>query len=696
MERARSAAVQAMIDRRQGEATKKSYGYAVSRICRWLAARDPSLFTPSDDESGAADPSRLRLDVVPVNTLAEFFIERIQRVDADGNPNPVGRSTLSVERSALRALYAQRHLPLPANFDSELALVFAGLKRVDAANRRESSVRISDQEGKEPLPFGVYRATARSLLLSGHQDALWAHCFSVLCWNLISRAVNVAALRMARIKWLSDALGAFFAFTKTDQGGERPKHAFHLYANPFTPEICPVLALALRLMSFGLNANGALFEGNQQQSRFGETLKRHLSSPALAPELEAAGLKVSDLGSHSFRKGAATFALSGSTVGPSIMSVSLRAGWKTGIVQERYIRYEGASDQYLGRILSGLHLHSLDFAALPPRFSSAAGVQGEIRGAVNACFPDTVSGHLHLFPVLSHCLASVVHHSEWLLRHLAPLSPLRSLPPLCDPALLTSLRAKMVEGDADGLRATGLPPHIVYLKENAEIKQLLRTILSEVENVSDKTVAGIEEVLERRCVESGNVTPQSLRELVSAAVRDALPASGGGWQTAAQAPAAGAVQPPPQETPLHGHWWDGRLRQLPEDFALPRTSVENGWILWCVGDAERQIPPFRVLNAQFDFASAAERKRFSEWRSLYTRLENSLARKHLLVRNPSFEDARVMFAYCSSLLARMAPTSPRSRQLHVTTMVKRMRANLPRLDELVNASMLAGVASDAN
>jgi hypothetical protein len=73
-------------------------------------------------------------------------------------------------------------------------------------------------------------------------------------------------------------------------------------------------------------------------------------------------------GAHSVRKGVATFAYNGTTGGPSIASVCLRVGWSLGDVQDRYIRYEPAGDQYLGRVIAGLPLNGADFALLPPHF----------------------------------------------------------------------------------------------------------------------------------------------------------------------------------------------------------------------------------------------------------------------------------------------------------------------------------------
>jgi hypothetical protein len=61
--------------------------------------------------------------------------------------------------------------------------------------------------------------------------------------------------------------------------------------------------------------------------------------PQIAHALASNGLKPEDIGTHSGRKGAATYASSGSTSGPSAAAIHLRAGWAMGGVQDTYLRY---------------------------------------------------------------------------------------------------------------------------------------------------------------------------------------------------------------------------------------------------------------------------------------------------------------------------------------------------------------------
>ena len=80
------------------------------------------------------------------------------------------------------------------------------------------------------------------------------------------------------------------------------------------------------------------------------------------------GVGVGDLGSHSARKGSCSFASAGSTVSPPMVSICLRALWSMGPVKERYLHYEKAGDQYLGRVVPGLNCNDSSFAVSPPYF----------------------------------------------------------------------------------------------------------------------------------------------------------------------------------------------------------------------------------------------------------------------------------------------------------------------------------------
>ncbi len=177
--------------------------------------------------------------------------------------------------------------------------------------------------------------------------------YMLLCWNLMSRAANVAQSCFEHMDWKDDALTILLCTTKTDQSGDRT-HPRHFYANPFQPEICPLrtslqkrtsVCFAVefskstktwigRISQLWWNGGSILRRGGRPRS---ENVPRH--SVVLDPLL-----------AH-------------------ISAVCSRTGWKQPRVQDTYLVYADAGDQLVGRVVCGLPLKSVNFAILPPMFT---------------------------------------------------------------------------------------------------------------------------------------------------------------------------------------------------------------------------------------------------------------------------------------------------------------------------------------
>ena len=152
------------------------------------------------------------------------------------------------------------------------------------------------------------------------------------------RSANAVSICFNHMEWKNDALGVYFAHMKNDQNGERPRDARHVYANPINPEICPILSLGIFLICFPMD-EVYIFPGGKQYDRYRQNLSKILNEEQLADALQSHGIIADDLGTHSARKGAATYCSSGSTAGPPATAIHLRAGWSMGTVQNTYLRY---------------------------------------------------------------------------------------------------------------------------------------------------------------------------------------------------------------------------------------------------------------------------------------------------------------------------------------------------------------------
>lgn len=179
------------------------------------------------------------------------------------------------------------------------------------------------------------------------REHAFAHLMIVLSWNLMCRISNAIAVQFCQLDWIEDALGITYAKQKNDQFHEKGNahDPRHIYANPYNPEICPILALGLYWLLVPVEVNATneslLFPGKDQDDWYRKILQTFLSSEEGKKQLAEHGLVVSDIGSHSTRKGSSTFVSSGSTSSPSSVAIAIRAGWTMGGVEARYLRYVG-------------------------------------------------------------------------------------------------------------------------------------------------------------------------------------------------------------------------------------------------------------------------------------------------------------------------------------------------------------------
>lgn len=140
---------------------------------------------------------------------------------------------------------------------------------------------------------------------------IFAHLYVTLCWNLMSRSISVSSLKYQHITWQNDALIISIPKHKGDQEGAHV-YGKHVYANPTNPAVCPILALGIYVLCNSFRAPNCMqsvFEGNEDtnENRFSKWLQNMVQSPDIHDSIRRIS---KEIGSHSFRKGAATHAAS--------------------------------------------------------------------------------------------------------------------------------------------------------------------------------------------------------------------------------------------------------------------------------------------------------------------------------------------------------------------------------------------------
>ena len=635
------------------------YHNSLSRFFNWLYIKVPQILKPEFIEQ-CLDRERnelIRQSIVHFLERKEYEPVHFPNLDANlfkcfiaslrtSNGQRLSPSTYQTYRSALYNLFViYGQLPLYAALNDNLKNVFSGISRDYARSVRDGQGEI--KKGKDPLPFNLYRIIAKEFLRIGGKKEIFAHTFMILCWNLMCRASNAYQIKFNHMELRADALCVYFAQMKNDQTGSRPRDPRHIYANPLMPEICPILSLGMYWLTYGFigSSNNSLFPGsNRQDDRFRIILAQAAQGGVILQELENRAMHYDDLGTHSMRKGAATYASSGSIMAPSAAAIHLRAGWKLGGVQDTYLRYESAGDMFVGRVVSGLPIHKPDFDVVGPF------LQGEdnFSELVRLCFigiPD------ELVFIGTRCLASLVYHYQFIRNTLDSNHPVMRSSLFTNRDLFTrverSVKCTLESPTLDVVR-TGIPPH-------CEIIRSINNLSETVKNTQQQTVNRIIQVLEEHAVGEGSVTSHGLQNILAEQFSRQLQeiqSAIGHIQPPAASPEPPAPEPQVERQIFHVN---GRLRRLPADYRLPNCGPGEAFRQWCFPDTMNNISALKDCDRR-DFSGC--NRRFGEYQKLMREFERYAHLKNL----PIITESDVGPIVNSWILDYISPYTPQGRR----------------------------------
>lgn len=408
---------------RRAESTREQYISAIQRIFAVIREKFPERFETFIDREGYLTAT------VPFDVYCSVLDTMSRCFNPNGEVTMMSQSSFATVGTSFvywHEISQERvtddslpRITLGENHKKYFNEYAKGRKRIIARYRTHGL--ITSKEGKTYLSFSGYRLLAKKGLLeaTNPRQSLLAHAFTVIGWNLIGRSVTVGPLLWNNVGWVGDCMTMLYETSKTNQEGINvvPRHVF---ANPIDPLICPVLALGLKLIHESDIVEGVpskIFYGSCGEHRFSQWLKRRMEE--MTPEeISELGCPASEIGTHSLRKGAATYAC-GLTNGPHSDSVKLRMDHTIGGTDDKYINIQAGADKMVGRCVTGLDSNSDDFCYLPPTFVNYDGVN------FAHVLPD---GRLEnaspsLRAAIPFLIASVIFHAEWLENNLPRTHP---------------------------------------------------------------------------------------------------------------------------------------------------------------------------------------------------------------------------------------------------------------------------------
>ena len=367
------------------------------------------------------------------------------------------------------------------------------------------------------MSFSTYKLTCELCMKEGTKESMFVLLWLTLQWNLISRSEATETISFNQLKWDGDHLKVYFPSHKSDKLGENKDEPRHVYSNPVIPAVCPIRALASYLLLFPdiVSENTKLFPGDRQRSRFNrlfhEILMRNESI------YMQNGEDPTLIGTHSIRKGAATYCCAGVHPGPPIVSVCLRAEWTLGRVKERYLKYEVAGDELVGRTLTGIPPTTGEFGVSPVYVIPDANDKF-IDQLCSFVFPKPGKNG----PLIRAMIATFIYHELFTLRMLHPSSPLHYVS-YFQFATTDVNRMKYVETslpweNKKGCPAlTGIPIHCALLNKLLQIhelqKKLPKKIMKKVvEELNTRSIGDPEVLMSNKILEKMELMTQKVVE----------------------------------------------------------------------------------------------------------------------------------------------------------------------------------------
>ena len=591
-------------------------------------------------------------------------------------------------KSALIYLFNSSGQEMESGLCKELDTFMRALRKSVAKAKAQSGRSL--EEGKRPMSFPVYHLMCQKLFESETPDALFAHTYLVLEWNLMARAHMVGDMNVAHIEWRQDCLLFFFGKSKRNQEGEDAERPYHVYSNPQNPEICPVLALATYLVAYPevlKESGGLLFPGSAQYSRFMKIF--HKTIDEHADEFKKLGVKKGDLGSHSCRKGAITLVTTGCTVSPPMAAVCIRAGWSMGQVKDRYIHYEKAGDQFVGRTVTGIPAISSDFAISPVHWDWS-GLSPSEESTLKKKLEEVTSGIADkdrvtaaTFGMLQYLYAAILFHYDYLNENLGERNQLRASFGFMEAADCGLKEYAVVRFPWESTPYTpnpsGIPPHVMILNKLEGMQKQLsafpEVIIEGICKEFQEMRQAMKEELDKRNVGGAAFGAQQAIEDLIADFRNEFDVTKAGGKynvldddeeddlfsgdfgddRSEERERRRIESPKRTAAPSAVETGGGKRRKVavldwnsilgtgknrivlaPADYKFPFLTLSSFISSWYCGDRTNNIPPYRMLSGKDIPAMRSGRNQLSMMRKLISHVERAAIevanRKELVIK----------------------------------------------------------------
>ena len=414
-------------------------------------------------------------------------------------------SNLCKYKYAILWVSSKAKQPLPYSFYNGIDKFFKYFKKETKKSAKDG---LLDEHEADPISWTLFYVI---LQWSLEKVSILIWVFSVLHWNCMEWSINTGALAYHKFQTGDDYIKIRYNKKNSDQAGKNVRDK-HVYANPFNPLCCPILALGVwfSLESTCFGTNTSLFGSSNTEEEAPSKRYTSLLKLLLKTNIETVSKFIwrNHANGHVIWKGLASFATSGTTCPPSVASVAAWGEWSMGAVLYVYWHFCVPEDHFIGRLLSGLDPNKPEFASLPPHFMTGFDPMEypDISEAMHLMYGPILeqwSGNKEVDPtgLFLFVFALVIYHSKWLQNWITvqPGHPFCLMLFLNNPKLLIRLKLKItVDLVGQCKHATGIPPHIENACLCAKMLWLFEETLTTVKALMIQVKEAVKDAFEEK------------------------------------------------------------------------------------------------------------------------------------------------------------------------------------------------------
>ncbi|KAL7538044.1 hypothetical protein ACHAXR_008244 [Thalassiosira sp. AJA248-18] len=627
--------------------TRREYRNRIARIYKWWLKEYPDYFEEgtrvlSDDEKNDTIKFHHRndRDIIYSGLNVDLFkaflsFKKKKKVSASGVVTLSSVSDIKKYDDAIKWGSLRAGQPLPSDYYREVDTFILAYRKEYKIAKKEGR---TDEQEADPICCSLFRCICQWAVNEGN---VFVWVFSLAMWNLMSRSISVDSLAFHNIKsGASDSIKFKYDETKADKTGEFTQEK-NCYANPLEPHLCFFLALGcwISLSAETLETTEKLFikpgskPGTASQrycTQLSEMVMRHY-------EIAKHHLRVSHFNAHGIRKGSGSHASSATTMPPSFVAVAARGEWSIGKILDVYFKFAMGGDQYLGRILALLDPNDVSFEILPPHWKDPC--HQSVLDGIKLTFRDVLIKHGDTIHdptgLLSLLLASIVHHSTWLLSICSkyPDHPFHSIPILNNTALLEKLKNDhlTLEPNSHVPIPTGVPPHVSHSKAIKEVLEVCTATNESVSKFQDNLDKAVSNAVDAKVAAEGGVNMSLMQSSLAAMKKDLLDKMDS-ISLKKDGEAAESEDLPILETTVRNAGpfefsYKGTNWCVPQSFMFPSGITRlHGWRKWLQGsvhiDGVKQwrIKPYRKLTGRDLHSKELKDDLKLNWRPIFTKM----------------------------------------------------------------------------